>query len=73
VPDLYRLVLIMPVGYPDVEPKTGIRRPLADMVHHDRYEMAKYMSNEQVLEYLYELRGKTIPQYRQSYTGQDQV
>jgi hypothetical protein len=41
------------------------------MVHQDRYEMAKYQSNEQVLEYLYELRGKTIPQYRQSYTGQD--
>jgi nitroreductase len=71
VPDLYRLVLIMPIGYPDVEPKTGVRRALSDMVHHDHYDLAKYMSNEQIIAYLYQLRGSTIPQYRQSYTGQD--
>jgi nitroreductase len=73
VPDLYRLVLIMPIGYPAVEPKTGVRRPLADMVHHDHYDMDKYMTNQQILEYLYQLRGKTIPQYRQSYVGTDGV
>jgi 5,6-dimethylbenzimidazole synthase len=70
VPDLLSLVLIMPIGYPAIEPMTGIRRPLDEMVHYDRYDMTKYMTNEQVIAYLYDLRGKTIPQYRKSYVGE---
>lgn len=69
VPDLLRLVLIMPFGWPDVPPMRGSRRALADMVHHEHYDMSKYMTNEDVISYLYELRGKTIPIYRNSYTG----
>ncbi len=42
VPDLLSLVLIMPIGYPAVPSKDGVRRPLADMVHHDAYDPAKY-------------------------------
>jgi hypothetical protein len=62
----------MPIGYPDVPSKEGVRRPLEDMVHYDRYDMSKYMSNEQALQYLYQLREKTVPVYRNSYTGQSQ-
>lgn len=69
VPDLLTFNLIMPIGYPAVPPKEGVRRPLPDMVHHDRFDMSKYMSNEQVLQYLYQLREKTVPVYRHSYTG----
>ena len=43
-----------------------------DMVHHDTYDMSKYMTNEQVLKYLYSLREKTVPIYRNSYVGQAQ-
>ena len=71
VPDLLTLVLIMPIGYPAVEPKTGVRRPLEDMVHYDRYDMSKYLTDEQSIEYLYQLRKKTIPQYRKSYVGEE--
>lgn len=69
VPDLLTFSLIMPIGYPAVPPKEGVRRPLKDMVHHDRFDMSKYLSNEQVLQYLYQLREKTVPVYRHSYTG----
>ena len=69
VPDLLTFSLIMPIGYPAVPPKDGVRRPLADMVHHDRFDMSKYLSNEQVIQYLYQLREKTVPVYRHSYTG----
>jgi 5,6-dimethylbenzimidazole synthase len=69
VPDLLRLVLIMPLGYPDVPPKAGVRRPLADMVHAERFDMSKYMSNQRVIEFLYELRGDTLPVYSHSYAG----
>jgi 5,6-dimethylbenzimidazole synthase len=69
VPDLLTFSLIMPIGYPAVPPKEGVRRPLADMVHQDRFDMSKYMTNEQVVQYLYGLREKTVPVYRHSYTG----
>jgi hypothetical protein len=69
VPDLLTLYLIIPVGYPAVEPMTGVRRNLDEIVHHDHYEMSKYMTNKQAIEYLYDLRGKTIGKYRKSYVG----
>jgi nitroreductase len=70
VPDLLMLYLIIPLGYPAVEPMRGVRRPLEEIVHYERYDLSKYMSNEQILEYLYSLRGKTIPKYRQSMVGE---
>jgi len=63
------LYLIIPVGYPAVELSAGVRRNLDEIVHHDRYDMSKYMSNERVIQYLYELRGKTLDTYRRSYVG----
>ena len=38
-----------------------MRRPLEDMVHRERYDMGKYMNNEQVIHYLYSLREATVP------------
>ncbi len=70
VPDLLTFSLIMPIGYPAVPPKEGVRRPLEDMVHYDHYDMSKYMTNKQAIEYLYSLREKTVPVYRHSYVGQ---
>ena len=69
VPDLLTLYLIIPIGYPAVEPMRGVRRPLEELVHYDRYDMSRYMTNEQAIQYLYQLRGKTIGQYRRSYVG----
>jgi len=31
------------------------------MVHRERYDMSKYMSNEDVVRYLYSLREATVP------------
>jgi nitroreductase len=73
VPDLLTFSLIMPIGYPAVPPKEGVRRPLADMVHHETFEMSKYMSNEEVVRYLYSLREKTVPVYSHSYAGRPPV
>jgi hypothetical protein len=52
-----------------VEPSEGVRRSLDEIVHHDHYEESKFMSNERVIQFLYELRGKTLQTYRQSYVG----
>jgi hypothetical protein len=34
---------------------------LKDIVHRERYDMSKYMSNEDVIKYLYSLREATVP------------
>jgi 5,6-dimethylbenzimidazole synthase len=66
VPDLLKLYLIIPIGYPDVPAHEGVRRPLKDFVHRERYDMAKYMSNEDVVKYLYSLREGTVSGYSAS-------
>ena len=66
VPDLLKLYLIIPIGLPDVGPRPGVRRRLDEMVHYDRYDMSKYMSNEQIIQYLYSLREATVPVHSSS-------
>ncbi len=66
VPDLLTLYLIIPIGFPDVGPRTGVRRPLEEIVHRERYDMSKYMSNEDALRYLYQLREATVPKHAAS-------
>jgi hypothetical protein len=53
VPDVMSLYLIIPVGYPDVPPKEGVRRPLSEIVHRDKYDMSKHMTNRQIVDYIY--------------------
>jgi nitroreductase len=69
VPDLLTFYLIIPIGYPAVPPRQGNRRSLDEIVHHEHYEPHKYMSNKEAIEYLYQLRGKTMGMYRHSYIG----
>lgn len=63
VPDVLKIHTIIPVGYADVPPKKGVRRPLKDIVHHDRYEWNKYMSHQEIVEYVRKMRLKTMPKY----------
>jgi len=66
VPDLYTFYLIIPVGYPAVPARPGVRRPLTDLVHHDRFDRSRYLSNKQILDYLRSLRQRTKPVYAAS-------
>jgi hypothetical protein len=51
----------------------GVRRPLADIVHQERFDPAKYLSNKEVIDYLLKLREKTVPVYSHSYAGRPPV
>src|SRR5262249_57869131 len=51
VPDLIDVYLIISVGYADIERNPGVRRELSEIVHRERYDMSKYMSNEDVIDY----------------------
>jgi len=66
VPPLLTLHTIIPVGYPQ-QPLTGIfRRKLSEIVHYDVYDEAKFMSNRQIVEYLFRLRSSTVRTYFRS-------
>ena len=62
--DMIKHVFDPPAGsriqWPE-DPGAHVRRPLRDMVHRERYDMSKYMSNEDVIKYLYSLREATVP------------
>jgi nitroreductase len=64
VPDLVMIHHIVPLGWPAVEKRPGTRRPFEDVVHHDRYDMSKYMSNADIIDFLRELRGITMTNYQ---------
>jgi nitroreductase len=68
VPDLLMLYLIIPVGYPDADPRPGVRRELSEMLHQEEYDPSKYMSNEDILHFLAGLRGVTLEKYRSSWS-----
>src|SRR5213594_1308108 len=61
IPDLLMIYLIIPISHPDVPAREGVRRPLNETVHRERYDMSKYISNEDVIRYLYSLREATVP------------
>jgi len=66
VPDVLSVYTLIPVGYPDVPRRKGLRRPLAELIHHNRYERSKYLSNRQIVEYIAKLRRGTKPKYSES-------
>ena len=43
------------IGFPAEQPRPRLVRPLDEMVHHDRYDMSKYRTDEQVLKHIEEV------------------
>ncbi len=66
VPDLVMLYLIIPIGYPAVQKRPGWRIDLPRLVHQEKYDMNRYLSNRDALQYLLDLRKGTISKYRSS-------
>ncbi len=63
VPEVFRMEIIVPIGYPGHKPATPYRRELSEIVHKEKYDMSKYRSHADVTEYIAKLRGKTSPAY----------
>jgi len=55
VPEIYRLPLLVVLGYAAREPQPGFRRNLDDIVHRERYDVSKFRSSEAVLSYITEI------------------
>jgi nitroreductase len=53
VPDPLEVYELVPVGWPSVQPEPTPRRPLDSMVHIGRFDPAKFLSDEQMHDYLW--------------------
>ena len=51
VPAVHTLFTLNPIGYPAIKP-VPYRRELNEMVHYDKYDMSKFRSNNDILEYI---------------------
>jgi hypothetical protein len=54
---------LIPIGYVSRKLRPNPRRPLDEMVHHDRYDIEKFRTDEQVRGMLAEM-GIRSPSYR---------
>lgn len=69
VPDVFRLEILIPLGYPSFQPKSAYRRELNEIVHYDQYDMSKYRSDTEVIEWIAQLRERMkahYPKYKPS-------
>ena len=67
IPDMLEVHTMVALGYPAYQPKQASRRPLAEMVHYDKYDKSKYRSGEDIQKFLYGLRKNTETPYKQGY------
>lgn len=63
-PEPLRLNILVPIGYRDYEPGPPHRLPLEELVHFDRYDMNKFLRNEDFLKHLARIRSLGRPGYR---------
>lgn len=63
IPDPLQVYHLMPIGYVDRRLRPNPRRSLEEQVHHDRYEMERFRTDEQVREFLASM-GIRSPNYR---------
>ena len=66
IPPMYKLHTLIPIGYPTKPLPWGYREPLEGKVHYDKYDMSKFMTNEESIQRLYDLRQATYKQYSKS-------
>ncbi|RJO61996.1 MAG: hypothetical protein C4542_05145 [Dehalococcoidia bacterium] len=64
IPEILEVQTLAAIGYPAYKPNPSYRRPLADIVHYDKYDMSKYRTGEDIYNYIVALRQNTEPPYK---------
>ncbi len=54
---------IVPIGYPAYEPPPPYRRELKEIVHHETYDPSKYRTEEDIHDFIVNLRRRTRAAY----------
>ena len=65
IPEMLEVQTLAAIGYPAYKPGPSYRRPLADIVHYDKYDRSRYRTGEDIFKYLVALRQNTEPPYKQ--------
>jgi nitroreductase len=52
IPQQMAVYDMLAVGFPDMEPKPRVVREKKDFVHHDKFDMGKYPSDQQVKDFI---------------------
>ena len=63
VPNNLLIHELVPIGYPVSQPATPYRRDLKELVHYEEYDQSRYRTDEDILEFVRNLRIKTKPAY----------
>lgn len=64
IPEPVRIGVIVPIGYAAYEAGPPHRLPLEDQVHFEKYDMSKFLRNEDFLKYIDKIRALGRPGYR---------
>ncbi len=63
IPEVFNIYAVVPVGYPAYKPAPSYRRELSEIVHYERYDESRYRSDEDITDFLVELRKRTRAAY----------
>jgi nitroreductase len=63
LPALTDIHTLIAVGYPGYQPEESRRRKMVDMVHREKYDMDLYRTQEDIIDFLHNLRKITEPHY----------
>lgn len=67
VPEVFRIYMFIPIGYPAYAPPPSYRRELDEIIHWERYDQSRFRSVDEVIEFIARLRKLTTPAYRARY------
>lgn len=63
VPDFFKIPQIVPIGYPVHKPAPPYRRKLGELIHHEKYDMSRFRTDEKIVESIIQLRHRTDAAY----------
>lgn len=66
VPAALDIFTVVPIGYPLYKPHPVYRRDLDALIHNGKYDRSRYRKNEDIIQFIRDLRSKTVPAYHQA-------
>ncbi len=63
IPNELTIHQFVPIGYPVSEPAPRYRRELKELIHYEEYDQSRVRTDEDILEFVRNLRKKTRPAY----------
>ena len=67
IPEVLTVPTIIPVGYPAYIPPPRYQRKLEEIVHHEKYDRAKFRSSEDIFQWLRAMRQGVTESYKTAH------